>query len=241
MTNNQKEFIETIGNIAGYNYLKLNKKGILPSVCIAQAILESGWNLNAKTLFGIKGYGINLPTTEYINGVKVNVIDSFKSYPNIASSVEGYYNFLNSTPRYSKAVAATNYIDAIDGLINTTDGKPYATDPCYIDKLITLIRQYSLFNYDSFEEKNNNEEKINNDIILSIFNGDFGNGQERIYNLSKVVKNPALYQQKVNEIYKIATGVINGKYGNGHERKEKLSKNGYDYNLIQKVVNILLN
>lgn len=33
---------------------------------------------------------------------------------------------------------------------------------------------------------------------------------------------------------------INGEYGNGTERQEKLEKEGYDYNKIQNIINILL-
>ena len=63
----KNEFITTVGTLAMAE--KANRsRWVLPSVCIAQAALESGWNLKANTLFGIKGNGKNLKTTEYING-----------------------------------------------------------------------------------------------------------------------------------------------------------------------------
>ena len=56
MTDKQKKFIEQIskGAISGWRKYK-----VLPSITIAQAIIESGWGtsgltVNAKNLFGIK-------------------------------------------------------------------------------------------------------------------------------------------------------------------------------------------
>ena len=51
-------FINTIGVLARNEYLSRDR-WVLPSVCIAQAALESGWNLEASTLFGIKGEGFH--------------------------------------------------------------------------------------------------------------------------------------------------------------------------------------
>ena len=64
-------FVNEIATLVVNEYIKRRKNGertIYPSTCIAQASLESGYNINAKTLFGIKGDGIVLDTTEYIDG-----------------------------------------------------------------------------------------------------------------------------------------------------------------------------
>lgn len=53
MSENTTNFINTIGVLARNEFLSRDR-WVLPSVCIAQAALESGWNLNAKTLFGIR-------------------------------------------------------------------------------------------------------------------------------------------------------------------------------------------
>lgn len=50
---------------------------------------------------------------------------------------------------------------------------------------------------------------------------------------------PDTPSHKTNE--EIAKEVIDGKWGNGDERKRKLTNAGYDYNVIQKIVNSLLN
>lgn len=56
MTNEQKSFIERVGKLAAAD---MQKSGVLASLTIAQAILESGWGksgltVKANALFGIK-------------------------------------------------------------------------------------------------------------------------------------------------------------------------------------------
>ena len=43
------------------------------------------------------------------------------------------------------------------------------------------------------------------------------------------------------ETFTVSLLVIAGKYGNGQERVDALTEAGYDYNLVQKCVNDLLN
>lgn len=151
MSEKTDKFISTLAVLARNEYLTRDK-WVLPSVCIAQAALESGWNLNAGTLFGIKGKGFTASTSEYYNGHYVEIQDSFRSYPNVASAVVGYYDFLADTPRYAGVINNSDYKDAVDKLIHTTDGAPYATDPNYISKVISIIEQYDLTQYDTRDE-----------------------------------------------------------------------------------------
>ena len=142
MTNKQKEFIETVGNLARYEYTRRGG-GARPSLCIAQAILESGWNLQAKTLFGIKGNGIALLTKEW-NGKEFETVKaSFKNYPNIASAVCGYYDLM-SFNRYKKVINAKS----ISEMCTELQKSGYATDPTYGNTIFELISQYNLVDYD---------------------------------------------------------------------------------------------
>ena len=77
MSTKTEQFINTIGLLARNEYLS-REKWILPSVCIAQAALESGWNLEARTLFGIKGSGFTATTSEYYNGNYVQMYRTVK-------------------------------------------------------------------------------------------------------------------------------------------------------------------
>lgn len=72
MSEKTTNFINTIGVLARNEFLSRDR-WVLPSVCIAQAALESGWNLNAKTLFGIKGKGFTATTSEYYDGHYVQI------------------------------------------------------------------------------------------------------------------------------------------------------------------------
>lgn len=159
--------------------LHLDNK-ILPSVIIAQAALESGWNLEAKTLFGIKGNGVSLVTTEYIDGVKKIVTDSFVVYKDIAEAVEGYFNLLNAE-RYTNVRNADTYSEQCLELYNCG----YATDPDYSEKLVNIIVINSLDEIDDYyfneflsSENSDNTTVDYNALADRIEAGDFGNGRE---------------------------------------------------------------
>ena len=83
------------------------QKRLFPSTVLAMAALESGYNLNAKTLFGIKGDGVVLDTTEYIDGEYINIKDSFKCYPNLTASIQGLYDLCNGIIMTEQRLAQT--------------------------------------------------------------------------------------------------------------------------------------
>ena len=245
MSEKTDNFIKTIGTLARNEYLSRNV-WILPSVCIAQGALESGWNLNAKTLFGIKGKGFTATTSEYYNGHYVEIEDSFRSYPNVASSVVGYYDFLRDTPRYAKALNNPNYKDAVDKLIHTTDGLAYATDPNYINKIISIIEQYNLTKWDDRTVYLKPVDTVAREVIA----GQWGNGQDRINRLTQAGYAYNAVQARVNEILnpqpqlksidEVAREVVRGEWGNGADRKTRLAQAGYNYSEVQARVNALL-
>lgn len=139
----KNEFITTVGALAMAE--KANRsRWVLPSVCIAQAALESGWNLKAKTLFGIKGNGNNLKTTEYINGKYVMVTAAFKSFPSVAAAVHGYYDLICKNPRYAGVVNNPDFRSSARAIKNGG----YATDPGYADKIIRIIIDNNLTSFD---------------------------------------------------------------------------------------------
>ena len=69
-------------------------------------------------------------------------------YPDVASSVVGYYDFITQTPRYAGVVNNPDYENAVYCLIHTTDGLPYATSPTYTTTLINTIKKYNLDAWD---------------------------------------------------------------------------------------------
>ena len=160
--------------------LNLDNK-ILPSVIIAQAALESGWNLEAKSLFGIKGDGFNSVTTEYINGVKTIVTDSFIVCEDVAKALEDYFTLLN-LPRYYKVRTADTYTDQALYLYDCG----YATDPFYSVKLMSIIKINELYKVDDYyfneflsSENSNNTTTVDHNVLANrIEAGDFGNGRD---------------------------------------------------------------
>ncbi|GCD11873.1 glycoside hydrolase family 73 protein [Clostridium tagluense] len=75
--------------------LSYNKYNILPSLTIAQAILETGWlqHVKGNNIFGIKwtkdcGYEVQeLKTHEFINGVKTPMVCKFRKYDSLEDSL----------------------------------------------------------------------------------------------------------------------------------------------------------
>ena len=150
MSKRTDNFINVISKYAVREYLNRDK-WVLPSVCIAQAACESGWNLNAKTIFGIKGKGVVCTTKEFVNGEYITIKDSFSYYPNIEASVVGYYDFIANKPRYKNVLNESDYKKAVYYLQHTTDGKSYATSPTYESTIIRLIENYDLTRFDKRE------------------------------------------------------------------------------------------
>jgi lysozyme len=127
------------------------KYGVLASVTISQAILESGWGQHtiANNLFGIKANGttgatVTVSTKEFVNGEYVNIQAAFRAYPSLAASVEDHGKFLASNSRYKNMLGCRDYSKVCQLL--QQDG--YATEPDYASQLIALIKQYGLNQYD---------------------------------------------------------------------------------------------
>jgi hypothetical protein len=144
------------------------QKRLYPSTVLAMAALESGYNLKAETLFGIKGNGKILDTTEYIDGEYVNVKDSFKSYSSLAASVQGLYDLMQCD-NYDRATSCTDYEEEC----RMVQACGYATDPEYSDKLINIVNTYQLtmFNYID-EETEEPEEPSEEPFIYTVQAGD---------------------------------------------------------------------
>jgi peptidoglycan hydrolase-like protein with peptidoglycan-binding domain len=147
----KKEFINSIkeGALKGQQ-----EYGILTSLTIAQAILESGWGrsslaVKAKNLFGIKAFSnwkgerITLPTTEWYNGQSVVVQADFRVYNSFNASIEDH-NKLLSYNRYKAVRMSRDYKTGCMEIYNCG----YATDPMYCEKLISIIEANRLYELD---------------------------------------------------------------------------------------------
>lgn len=166
------------------------QKRLYPSTVLAMAALESGYNLNAKTLFGIKGDGIVLDTAECINGENINIKDSFVIYPTLAEAVQGLYTLMQWS-NYDRATSSTDYMEEC----RMVQACGYATDPNYADKLISIVNSYQLTLFNNIEEPA--EEPAEDLHIYTVQSGD---------TLWSIVKNYYGYNNdtdianKINEI-----------------------------------------
>ena len=143
-------FIESIvnGAIQGWTQHK-----ILPSLTLAQAILESAWgrsslSANYHNLFGIKGsyhgMSVNMPTYEEYGGRYVLINDNFRRYPDNNASVQDHTDFLVQNSRYHNLIGVRDANTAT--YLIRADG--YATASSYTSSLRSVINTYDLTRYD---------------------------------------------------------------------------------------------
>lgn len=149
---------------------KKHKGQIYASVCIAQAIHESGWGTSAKmvranALFGIKvgksayhfgtawkGKAYKTGTTEYYDGKNpTKITDFFRAYDSVADATEDYFDMLCHCKRYKGALNQPTPKKCIEGII----AGGYATGPEYVKAIMDILnsKTYNLTQYDSGEVK----------------------------------------------------------------------------------------
>jgi len=150
-------FIKTLAALAQAE-CKKRDRWILPSVCIAQAALETGWGrsslmVKANAFFGIKagtswkGKVYSAKTQECYDGRTYTTInDLFRAYNSLEDSVADYYDLLTKNARYAKAC---NCKDA-KATITAIRQAGYATSPTYITNVMNVITSNNLTKYDSF-------------------------------------------------------------------------------------------
>ncbi|MDO4912894.1 MAG: glycoside hydrolase family 73 protein [Lactobacillus sp.] len=132
--------------------------GILPSVTLAQACVESDFGQSQlaqkyNNLFGVKGTNkattALMTTKEYVNGKWITIKARFQIYDSYEAAVRAHAELIKNgttwnSKQYIHVLKADNYVAQAKALVK--DG--YATDPNYAGKLINMIRQYKLYKYD---------------------------------------------------------------------------------------------
>lgn len=125
--------------------------GIKPQALLAQAALETGWGKHlirmpdgtpANNLFGIKaddrwdGDRVSVGTLEFEQGTAVKKRATFRSYESLRDSFHDYVDFLQSNPRYQKALEET--ADS-ESYFSELQRAGYATDPEYANKINAVM------------------------------------------------------------------------------------------------------
>lgn len=162
----KSEFISKVGPLAQANY---KRTGILASVTMAQAILESGWGQstlaeNGNNLFGMKislsgnnwagsaWDGVNYykkSTYEYGGGGRYSIKAKFRKYSCLEDSIEDHSAYLlgaksGSRKRYAGLTKTKSYKKQLQ--IIRKGG--YATSGSYVNDLCRVIRTYNLTKWD---------------------------------------------------------------------------------------------
>ena len=160
------DFINKIGPLAKANY---QRTGILASVTMAQAILESGWGQsslaeNGNNLFGMKMNlsgnnwagsswdGINYyakQTYEYGRGGRYSIRAKFRKYSCAEDSIEDHSAYLlgaknGNKKRYAGLTGTKSYRKQLQIIKNGG----YATSGSYVNDLCRVITTYNLTKWD---------------------------------------------------------------------------------------------
>lgn len=163
------EFIEAIGNAARSYY---DQYQILPSLTIAQAICESNWGkstLSAKyfNFFGMKWNSkcgceyVTLPTMEWTGSEYITIDAKFRKYPDIASGIKGYYEFLQMK-RYQNLRGVKDSEEACR--LIAADG--WASSPTYAKTLMKIIEDNHLRAWDLTSNEDNLQKPEDNIYIV---------------------------------------------------------------------------
>lgn len=147
----------------------MRESGILASITIAQAILESGWMESGlakyNALFGIKacklennwrdspwtGSAKNFETgEEYTPGTITTITAAFRTYPNVWDSIKDHSSYLINSKKGSSA--------RYPGIVGMRDPRAtiqlikdggYATSSGYVDYIMRIVDQYDLTRFDN--------------------------------------------------------------------------------------------
>lgn len=150
--------LEFINQIAPYIVNEGQKRGYhVFSTVIAQAVIESRYGQSSlakyHNYFGLKcgtaWIAAGKPKVvfntkeEYKPGILTTIKDAFRVYPDMASGVAGYYDFIG-TKRYANLKTAVTYKQYAESL--KADG--YATSSSYVTTLCSTVEQYNLTAWD---------------------------------------------------------------------------------------------
>lgn len=160
------DFIEKVYEVAIDNY---KEYGILPSITISQAILESGWGESTlsedyNNFFGIKadsrwnGETVEIETKENYDDV---IVGSFRAYDSFETSIRDHGKFIYENERYrnSGLFEGKTYKEQAQALEEAgySTAKDEEGNLIYADKLIRVIQENNLMLYDRIVEQSLNE------------------------------------------------------------------------------------
>ena len=178
------EFIDMLAPIAQKAFNNIGK--ILPSVCIAMAIVESncgqssimkknnallgqkvGTGKTAKKYWSGKFF-VSRTKEEYTVGTHTIIKSAFRAYDSIEQCVFNYYELLN-TSLYKKVVSNVDYKTQMQQIKDCG----YMSSSTEVNSVISIIEKYNLTIYDTKNDSENSIEKeINSATIYTVKKND---------------------------------------------------------------------
>ena len=178
------EFIDMLAPIAQKAFNNIGK--ILPSVCIAMAIVESncgqsnimkknnallgqkvGTGKTAKKYWSGKFF-VSRTKEEYTVGTHTIIKSAFRAYDSIEQCVFNYYELLN-TSLYKKVASNVDYKTQMQQIKDCG----YMTSSTEVNSVISLIEKYNLTIYDTKNDSENSIEKeINSATVYTVKKND---------------------------------------------------------------------
>lgn len=171
------EFIDMLAPIAQKAFNNIGK--ILPSICIAMAIVESncgqssimkknnallgqkvGTGKTAKKYWGGKFF-VSRTKEEYTVGTHTIIKSAFRAYDSVEQCVFNYYELLN-TSLYKKVVGNVDYKTQIQQIKDCG----YMTSSTEVNSVISIIEKYNLTIYDTKNDSENSIEKEMNSATV---------------------------------------------------------------------------
>ena len=150
-----EEFIEMVAPAAAI----CTEHGLYPSVCIAQAALETGWGRNrtlGNNLWGRKhhyGRGIIKATREVVDRQNIYGDATFQHYESIEEGARDYCDLFNNHPKFARVDRTIReaFIDEMGPLYATDAPEEVDGDPSYAEKIHNIIAKWNLAKFDSEE------------------------------------------------------------------------------------------
>ena len=171
------EFIDMLAPIAQKAFNNIGK--ILPSICIAMAIVESncgqssimkknnallgqkvGTGKTAKKYWSGKFF-VSRTKEEYTVGTHTIIKSAFRAYDSVEQCVFNYYELLN-TSLYKKVVSNVDYKTQIQQIKDCG----YMTSSTEVNSVISIIEKYNLTIYDTKNDSENSIEKEINSVTI---------------------------------------------------------------------------
>ena len=178
------EFIDMLAPIAQKAFNNIGK--ILPSICIAMAIVESdcgqssimkknnallgqkvGTGKTAKKYWSGKFF-VSRTKEEYTVGTHTIIKSAFRAYDSVEQCVFNYYELLN-TSLYKKVASNVDYKTQMQQIKDCG----YMTSSTEVNSVISIIEKYNLTIYDTKNDSENSIEKeINSAIVYTVKKND---------------------------------------------------------------------